>query len=164
MLDKEKADRLLRRRGWVENENGCWIANGTPNNSGYLSTTLGYRTYGLHRLAYLTWVGDIPEGRVILHTCDVRTCINPAHLRTATYKENSEDAASKDRIRHQESHWNQRLDRSTIIEIYRAAHIGSLSQKDIGAFYGVSQMTVSLIKRKKRWRRFLEDYDNGVSL
>lgn len=163
MLNKEKADRILRKRGWDVTEAGCWEAHGSPNNSGYLGTTVDYKTYLLHRLAYLVWVGDIPEDHVILHICDVRRCINPQHLRVGTHQDNSDDAVRKNRTKSAEDHWNQQLAPTTVLEIYKAAKIGSMSQKDLGLFFGCSQMTVSLIKRKKRWRRFLQDAeDRGI--
>lgn len=35
---------------------------------------------GAHRVAYRTFVGEIPEGYVIDHLCRVTSCINPDHL------------------------------------------------------------------------------------
>lgn len=44
--------------------------------------------YGPHRRAYQLWVGPIPPGLEIDHTCHVRSCINPEHLRAVTHTEN----------------------------------------------------------------------------
>jgi hypothetical protein len=57
---------------------------------GYTSPK-GYGTFGwnnqhqiAHRFAYEHWVGPIPEGLEIDHTCKVRNCVNPAHLEPVT--------------------------------------------------------------------------------
>jgi len=44
------------------------------------------RKYGSYDLAN----GPIPDGAEIDHMCHVRNCVNPAHLRTATHKQNQE--------------------------------------------------------------------------
>lgn len=38
-------------------------------------------------------VGPIPEGLVIDHTCHVRLCVKPDHLRAVTQKQNVENQA-----------------------------------------------------------------------
>ncbi|MGB3358141.1 MAG: HNH endonuclease [Rhodococcus qingshengii] len=44
-----------------------------------------------HRVAYEIANGPIPEGMYIDHTCWVRACVNPAHLRLVTPKQNQEN-------------------------------------------------------------------------
>jgi hypothetical protein len=41
--------------------------------------------------------GSIPKGKVVMHSCDVRLCINPEHLSVGTQKENIQDAIQKGR-------------------------------------------------------------------
>lgn len=48
------------------------------------------RVQPVHRLAYEVSRGEIPEGHDVDHTCFVRHCVNPAHLRAVTRKQNME--------------------------------------------------------------------------
>lgn len=77
-------------------DDGCWIWTGA-------TTTSGDRGYGrfttgridgkqqfvvAHRFAYEAWVGPIPEGMTLDHVCSVTRCVNPAHLRPMTLRDN----------------------------------------------------------------------------
>jgi hypothetical protein len=44
-----------------------------------------------HRLAWELAFGPIPPGLQVDHVCRVRLCVNPAHLRLATQKQNAEN-------------------------------------------------------------------------
>lgn len=80
--------------------NGCWLFDGTIDEHGYGRLGVDGRSRRAHRLAYTAWVGAIPEGLQVDHTChneseceggrtcDHRRCINPAHLALATVGEN----------------------------------------------------------------------------
>ncbi len=52
---------------------------------------------GAHRLAFAMGHGVDPAGKVVMHTCDTRLCLNPEHLVLGTHKENTQDMISKGR-------------------------------------------------------------------
>lgn len=91
----------LRINGWTVSDSGCWEWSGNLGRDGYGKVTRANKTVRAHRLAYETWVGPIPEGHVVIHSCDNPPCINPEHLRPGTHQENTHDMLAKGRGRWQ---------------------------------------------------------------
>lgn len=56
------------------------------------------RPWFVHRLAYLTFNGDIPDNHDILHSCDVKNCFSPSHLSSGTDADNVHDREAKRRM------------------------------------------------------------------
>ena len=75
--------------------NGCWLWNKVGDKSRYGSFSLNGSPTGAHRASYLLFVGDIPEGENVCHTCDHPACVNPAHLFAATQMINIQDSINK---------------------------------------------------------------------
>ena len=86
----------VSRRG----DNECWIWIGCLSTAGYGKIGIGEgKTVGAHRIAYEISNGPIPIGKQINHTCDVRACVNPAHLYAGTAKDNTKDCMDRGRWR-----------------------------------------------------------------
>lgn len=69
-------------------ESGCWLWERTINSYGYAKFLVNGKQIGVHRFAYITHRGPIPDGLQLDHTCRVRSCVNPWHLEPVTIKEN----------------------------------------------------------------------------
>ena len=76
---------------------GCWLWQGAISSSGYGEISYEGTPSLTHRVSWLVFNGAIPDGRIICHTCDIRSCINPEHLFAGTYKENQQDSIRKGR-------------------------------------------------------------------
>lgn len=82
----------------VQKTSSCWIWLGGGNEkSGYGHASFKSRTQGAHRVAWLLFRGAIPKGRFVLHKCDVRRCVKPAHLFLGTHQDNMDDMYAKGR-------------------------------------------------------------------
>ncbi len=76
----------------------CWEWTGSRTSWRYghfNSRTLG--EHMSHRLAWELTNGPIPEGKLVMHTCDNPPCCNPAHMRLGTNKDNAHDKLRKGR-------------------------------------------------------------------
>lgn len=68
----------------------CWVWIG-PKFSGKeygQFGALGERR--AHRISYKIKFGEIPEGMMVLHKCDIGSCVNPDHLFVGTHKDKYE--------------------------------------------------------------------------
>lgn len=132
------ADRLLNRIafGWSD----CWHWMGPVNYFGYGRITYQGRMQMVHRLSYMTFKGEIEEGKSVLHSCDNPSCINPEHLRLGTYSDNKQDALTRGR-------WvlKNKQQSKIVGEIYHKAKLlreSGLSYKKIAEQIGFSTSPV----------------------
>lgn len=76
---------LLDPRIWdkVEADGDCWIWQGTRTERGWAQWTdsrNARKKWRVHRLVYMSMVGDIPDGLTLDHLCQRKLCINPYHM------------------------------------------------------------------------------------
>ena len=80
--------------------NSCWIWKGyVSKKTGYGQVIIEGKTKSAHRIMHEAWNGPIEPGLVVMHTCDVRACVNPDHLKLGTQADNVKDCVSKGRAK-----------------------------------------------------------------
>jgi len=130
--------------------NGCKEWTGGKDKKGYGRTgpKLGGEVLA-HRMSYILAHGPIPEGLHVLHKCDNPPCVNPDHLYVGTNDDNVRDRHERSRWACQRGEQNPRA-KLTDDDI-RSIRSDARPQDRIGVDYGISQSTVSSIKRRETW-------------
>jgi hypothetical protein len=85
-----------------------------------------------------------------VHSCDVPTCVNPAHLRWATQKENMNDKVVRGRSLRGERHWAVKLTTAIAIECKRRLLAGE-GCATIARDVGVDPSAIRLMKKGRNW-------------
>lgn len=77
--------------------NECWRWTADCSRSGYGSIwdRETNRNVSAHRFSYMLANGEIPKGAFVMHSCDNKWCVNPAHLSIGSAKENTNDAIKR---------------------------------------------------------------------
>jgi hypothetical protein len=79
---------------------GCWNWLRAKNNLLYgFICYKGMKNQLVHRVSYIEFIGPIPEGKIIRHSCDNPSCANPEHLKLGTHKDNTADMIERGRAR-----------------------------------------------------------------
>jgi hypothetical protein len=108
-----------------------------------------------HRVSYLLSGGELSPDQLLLHTCDNPSCVNPRHLTPGTCAENMRQKVDRGRMKpqHGEANPANKLTDDVVRQILAVlAKPDPPSQKEIGRQFGVSQMTISLLRQGKIWQ------------
>lgn len=146
------ADEILNTliRFWTKveapNDFQCWEWQGRRNQKGYGRFDDGIPA---HRWAYECFHGPIPDGKMILHSCDNPSCVNPKHLRPGTHMENMQDAVDRNRFFRREKCHNAKV--TAEIADYIRRNPDKLKLKELAAKFGIANSTASYIRSGKTW-------------
>ena len=81
-----------------EPNTGCHLWAGTVvKSTGYGEIKIDGKKVSAHCASWIAHRGEIPSGSVVMHKCDVRSCVNPDHLSVGSRKDNSSDMSKKGR-------------------------------------------------------------------
>ena len=144
----------------VSSNEDCWIWTGATYDSGYGQLVINGKKTRAHRISYEINIGIIPEGLLVMHSCDNPPCVNPNHLSLGTVADNNDDCQKKGRktqsallIMHGEGNPSSKLTKSQVLNI-RERYIPRDAQNGGAALareYGVSRQCISHIIRGETW-------------
>lgn len=133
----------------------CLVWFGQKCKRGYGRLRLDGRLQRAHRLMYELRNGPIPAGAVVMHSCDNRACINPAHLSVGTQRENIHDMINKgrsNRVRG-ERHPKAKLTGEEVKEIRRrfVSYDRTNGARALGREFGVTWQSILAVVSGKSW-------------
>ena len=154
--------KLLDKIKYKVTDKECWeITSHKSRRAGYPVFRINGKLLSAHRIIYEEEKGSIPEGLLVLHSCDNRECINPDHLRIGTYKDNLEDVRrryglshigknSKPPVMRGSKNPISKLKEKDVLDIRKKVLLGE-TQKSLAEYYGVSRPTISRIISGHKW-------------
>lgn len=131
----------------------CWNWAQHLGHNGYGQVNYQCRKSSAHRVAYQVFIGSIPAGMCVLHSCDNRKCVNPDHLFLGTNADNQRDMRAKGRQfkARGEAAGQAKLTETQVKEI-RVKRSQGVSNNCLAEFYGVSSHTISQIVQGRIWK------------
>ena len=133
-----------------ESPTGCWLWTGKKD-YGYGRVGINGQLYRTHRASAVDAKGDIPKGMFVLHTCDVRACVNPEHLYYGSHSDNMNDMVNRGRAAVGERHNSSKLTNEDVLTIDRLAQSGQYTHSEIADMFDTSRANVSSIVSGKTW-------------
>jgi hypothetical protein len=129
----------------------CIRSHSGLSDDGYANVRWRNTSIGAHRFICHEFHGSPPaDGMHAAHSCNVRNCINPHHIRWATPVENSADRlANGGDLRGTKSPRAQLIE-SEVIEI-RRRHAAGERSANLAREFGISPATVGHIVRRESW-------------
>lgn len=126
----------------------CWNWNASLDSRGYGHISGGRKgkQQRAHRVAWRLSRG-VESKQYVLHKCDNKRCVNPAHLFEGTHRVNMEDMSQKER------HGFAKFSHVQVerLRVMYQKHKGHLTQKRMSDWFGVSKQTMSdLLKGELR--------------
>ena len=142
---EDASQRFLAKMKVVDS--GCHEWQALLHRDGYGKFSLNQRTVPAHRAAYALFNGEIPEGKMVLHKCDNRKCVNLDHLYIGTGKDNTRDKIERC------AWWGKMKYTASQIAECKRLYATGLSQEKVGLLLNMDQTTVSRFVRGKHLKR-----------
>jgi len=147
-----------------QNKDECWMWTGASSsgpkswNWQYGMMSVHGQAMGAHRVSYALFIGDIPEGTLVIHSCNQTKCVNPMHLRLGTAKENMQQCVQEGRFGARDNH--RKLLAEEVAEIRATLRKNNSygTQARLAREYAVRSSTISLIAQGKIWKGVGEGY------
>lgn len=161
-------DRIRFNKKWkLDKKTGCWIwiaskrggkSSKNPRNANrvdYGGFWWAGKMHKANRIAYQMFVGSIPEGMFVCHSCDNGMCVNPKHLFLDTHAGNMQDMVQKirqvrgNRVNNQFK-FNE-LTEVDVRKIMRAYSKRNCTRAKFAKIVGISEARLKDIVYRRTW-------------
>lgn len=132
----------------------CKIWDRAKLRFGYGVCKIGKRMFKVHRLVYELTRGDIPEGMLVCHHCDVPSCWHPAHLFVASYAGNSDDMVNKGRSARGQRSPNATFTDSMVRQMRERYRAGTRII-DIASEFKTTHSAASSVVHRRSWKHII---------
>jgi hypothetical protein len=139
----------------IDRNTGCWnVVNRVPKATGYFKVGYGYKDVHAHRFMYERFHGTIPEGYVVRHKCNNRSCVAPHHLTIGTQKDNVDDMVKSGRVGSAKLNSLQALFIRAISPTIKTPENpgADLPQTEVAEWFGVDRAQIRRIITGKTWK------------
>lgn len=140
---------FIETRFWAKVEKSgqgqCWLWKASVNGGGYgqiWESLPSRKRWDTHRFSWVLHNGPIPEGLHVLHTCDVKRCVNPNHLYLGSNSQNTQDAIARGQKPRGADCSFAKLSHEQVIQVRKRSQSERISQDALAKEYGVSQTTI----------------------
>ena len=143
-----------RFANYIEKTETCWLWTGASIKSSkwaYGQFRIGNKVHRSHRVSYQLYKGEIPQGRVVRHTCNNPCCVNPDHLELGTQQDNMDDMVNANRQAVGTRNGRSKLKAEDIPDIRRRL-AGGETTYSIGKSYGVSHTPIKQVRDGKSFK------------
>lgn len=143
------------KRFWakVDKSGDCWLWTAGKVTRGYGAFHIKDKQIRAHRASMIIEHGGIPDGKWVLHKCNVRACVRPDHLYFGTPQDNSNDMKKAGTVvgyKKGEAHPNTTFT-ADIVKYIRDEHSKGRTQLSLAAELKVSQPTIYKIVHNITW-------------
>ena len=137
--EEKKSNQIYRFLKLVDSTANCWIWKGATTKSGYGVFSLNCKYIRAHRASYILHKGEIPKNMLVLHSCDVKNCVNPSHLRLGNFQDNMNDRKKRNRFiatKGEKCKTSKLTDAE--VEIIKEMRSRKIPAKEIGVMFNIS--------------------------
>ena len=141
---------------------GCWLWD-SRNKFGYGIFFAFGLNHQAHRISFMMHKGKIPNDKLICHKCDIRNCVNPAHLWLGSHSDNMHDMIMKGRQALGERHFSAKLSKKEVLAAKSLYETGKYTKPEIARFLRVGVSTIHSITKGINWKH-IPSIDSILSL
>lgn len=136
----------------VNKSGDCWLWTAAIGTDGYGRWSIqNYWHLRAHRAAWIIAHGDIPDGKWVLHRCDVPLCVKPSHLFLGTVQDNVDDLWNKGKGLSGERHPGAKLDWERV-RLIRKLYKRGTAGRELARLFSVDHALIHMIVHGKVWK------------